>query len=121
MGHRDRQSLGASGAISGVMAWWCIECHKRGAQLVIQDQKVSPILFWALYVATDLSGLLQLGVVQQLLNSYMDRLVGEKKEVEGQTDSGKKKRRSEVGYDAHLGGAMTGFLWQLPSLLLRKR
>jgi membrane associated rhomboid family serine protease len=113
---QSRASLGASGAISGVMAWWCIECFKRGEELVFNDHRVSPLVFWAAYVAIDLSGMLRLGAAQKVLNSYLDKLVGHKEE------EGKGKPRGEVGsgnvgYDAHIGGAIAGLLWQLPSLL----
>ena len=108
---RKLPSLGASGAISGVMAWWCIECFKRGKKLVFNDHRVSPLVFWAAYVAIDLSGMLRLGAAQKVLNSYLDKLVGHKEE------EGKGKPRGEVGYDAHIGGAIAGLLWQLPSLL----
>jgi membrane associated rhomboid family serine protease len=114
---RKLPSLGASGAISGVMAWWCIECFKRGEELVFNDDhRVSPLVFWAAYVAIDLSGMLRLGAAQKVLNSYLDKLVGHKEE------EGKGKPRGEVGsgnvgYDAHIGGAIAGLLWQLPSLL----
>ena len=33
----------------------------------------------------------------------------------------KKRPRGEVGYDAHLGGAIAGILWHVPSLLAVKR
>ena len=108
---RELPSLGASGAISGVMAWWCIECFKRGKKLVFNDHRVSPLVFWAAYVAIDLSGMLRLGAAQKVLNSYLDKLVGHKEE------EGKGEPRGEVGYDAHIGGAIAGLLWQLPSLL----
>lgn len=108
---RELPSLGASGAISGVMAWWCIECCKRGKKLVFNDHRVSPLVFWAAYVAIDLSGMLRLGAAQKVLNSYLDKLVGHKEE------EGKGEPRGEVGYDAHIGGAIAGLLWQLPSLL----
>ena len=104
-------SLGASGAISGVMAWWCIECFKRGNKFVFNDHRVSPLVFWATYVAIDFSGMLRLGAAQKVLNSYLDKLVGHKEE------EGKGKPRGAVGYDAHIGGAIAGLLWQLPSLL----
>jgi membrane associated rhomboid family serine protease len=99
-------SLGASGAISGVMAWWCIECFKRGKKFVINNHRVSPLVFWATYVAIDLSGMLRLGAAQNVLY----KLVGHKRKGEP---------RGEVGYDAHIGGAIAGLLWQMPSLLLR--
>ena len=39
-----------------------------------------------------------------------------------QEDGEEKKRpRGEVGYDAHLGGAIAGMLWHVPSLLAVKR
>ena len=104
-------SLGASGAISGVFAWWCIECFKRGEEFVFNDRRVSPLMLWAAYVAIDLSGMLRLGAAQKVLNLYRDKLVGHKKEEE------KGKPRGEVGYDAHIGGAIAGLLWQMPSLL----
>ena len=104
-------SLGASGAISGVFAWWCIECFKRGEEFVLNDRRVSPLMFWAAYVAIDLSGMLRLGAAQKVLNLYLDKLVGHKKDEE------KDKPRGEVGYDAHIGGAIAGLLWQMPSLL----
>jgi len=31
------------------------------------------------------------------------------------------KPRGEVGYDAHIGGAVAGLLWQVPSLLFGSR
>jgi membrane associated rhomboid family serine protease len=99
-------SLGASGAISGVMAWWCIECFKRGKEFVFNDHRVSPLVFWAAYVAIDLSGMLRLGAAQKVLY----KLVGHTR---------KDEPRGEVGYDAHIGGAIAGLLWQMPSLLLR--
>ena len=114
-----RFSLGASGAISGVMAWYCIECFKRGVAFEVKGQQVSPLLFWALYVAIDVSGLLRLGMVQSLLSRYLDRLMGAREKNE-EGDDGKpgrsaasKKAKGEVGYDAHLGGALAGLLWQV--------
>ena len=68
-------------------------------------------MFWAAYVAIDLSGMLRLGAAQKVLNLYLDKLVGHKKDEE------KDKPRGEVGYDAHIGGAIAGLLWQMPSLL----
>ena len=81
--------------------------------LVFNDHRVSPLVFWAAYVAIDLSGMLRLGAAQKVLNSYLDKLVGHKEE------EGKGEPRGEVGYDAHIGGAIAGLLWQMPSLLLR--
>lgn len=116
-GHATRQGLGASGAISGVMAWLCIECYRRGQTFVFRGRSVSPLWFWALYVAIDLLGLLRLGLVQQVATAYLDQMMGR-----AQEDGEEKKRpRGEVGYDAHLGGAIAGMLWHVPSLLAVKR
>ena len=116
-GHANRQGLGASGAISGVMAWLCIECYRRGQTFVFRGRSVSPLWFWALYVAIDLLGLLRLGLVQQVATAYLDQMMGT-----AQEDGEEKKRpRGEVGYDAHLGGAIAGMLWHVPSLLAVKR
>ena len=104
-------SLGASGAISGVLTWWCIQCFKRGDKLVFNDRTVSPLMFWAMYVAIDLSGLLRLGAAQKVLDSCLNKLTGHEKE------EGNITPRGEVGYDAHIGGAVAGLLWQMPSLL----
>eukprot|EP00900_Chrysochromulina_parva_P013573 jgi/Chrpa1/22216/Chrysochromulina_OHIO_Genome00023035-RA len=49
------------------MAWWCIECFKRGKKFVFNDHRVSPLVFWAAYVAIDLSGMLRLGAAQKVL------------------------------------------------------
>ena len=115
--HANRQGLGASGAISGVMAWFCIECYRRGQTFVFRGRSVSPLWFWALYVAIDLLGLLRLGLVQQVATAYLDQMMGT-----AQEDGEEKKRpRGEVGYDAHLGGAIAGMLWHVPSLLAVKR
>ena len=112
--------LGASGAISGVMAWWCIECFKRGHSLVMNGMTVSPLLFWALYVAIDLSGLMRLGKAQQVLTALLHRMAGhEGKAQDGGTAD--KNRVAQVGYDAHIGGAIAGLVWQAPSLLMRQR
>ena len=114
--------LGASGAISGVMAWWSIELVKRGQYLVFGDRKVSPLLFWALYVAIDATGLLRLGALQKVLTAFLQQLIamnGGKEKDEKKAESS--RPRGEVGYDAHLGGALAGVLWQAPSLLWRVR
>ena len=116
---KARFSLGASGAISGVMAWYCIECFKRGATFEVNGQQVSPLLFWALYVAMDVSGLLRLGMVQSLLSRYLDGLMGAREKDEKSDDgevgssAASKMAKAEVGYDAHLGGALAGLLWQV--------
>ena len=113
--------LGASGAISGVMAWWSIELVKRGQYLVFGDRKVSPLLFWALYVAIDATGLLRLGAAQKLLTAFLQQLTATNggKETKDEVKAEASRPRGEVGYDAHLGGALAGVLWQAPSLLWR--
>ena len=70
-------------------------------------------------MAIDVSGLLRLGMVQSLLSRYLDRLMGAREKNE-EGDDGKpgrsaasKKAKGEVGYDAHLGGALAGLLWQV--------
>ena len=99
------------------MAWFCIECFKRGATFEVNGQQVSPLLFWALYVAIDVSGLLRLGMVQSLLSRYLDGLMGAREKNKEGDDAGRsaasKKAKGEVGYDAHLGGALAGLLWQI--------
>ena len=115
-----RQSLGASGAISGVMAWWCLECFKRGHSFQISGRSVSPLLFWMLYVAVDLSGMLRLGAVQKLMETTLEQMVSNEEKAktkDGRADVAK----PEVGYDAHLGGAIAGLLWHLPTLFVRRR
>lgn len=106
----DGEALGASGAISGVMAWWCIELYKRGLTIHINDKSVSPLLFWLLYVGIDTSGLLQLGAVRALLEFFLTKLYGSSAE-EG--DKEKTAQKSQVGYDAHIGGALAGVLWHV--------
>ena len=119
---RSRMSLGASGAISGVMAWWCIECFKRGKSFVVKGRSISPLIVWALYVAIDASGLFKLGLVQSFLSRYLDELMGARQDDKVKERSAvpaAKKPPGEVGYDAHIGGAFAGVLWQAPSLLVR--
>ena len=111
----DLPSLGASGAISGVITWWCIQCFKRGDELVLNDRTISPLVFWAAYVAVDMSGLLRLGAAQKVLDAYLNNLLGHEEEEDND------KPRGEVGYDAHIGGAVAGLLWQVPSLLFGSR
>ena len=115
----DRESLGASGAISGVMAWWCIECFKRGHELEFNGRRVSPIFMWLLYVAIDASGLLRLPAVQTFFQGMLSELLGEKRDKKDKKDSKEseevnEKAGGEIGYDAHIGGALAGLLWQSP-------
>ena len=83
---------------------------------MINEREVSPLLLWMLYVATDLTGLMRLGWVQRLLKICLDSLLNAKEE-----DEQKDEIKSEVGYDAHVGGAIAGVLWQLPSLFVKRR
>ena len=91
--------LGASGAISGVMAWWSFELTKRGQVLVIGDRKVSPLLFWALYVAIDATGLLRLGAVQKVLTGFLQQLIA----MNGGKEIRMKRRASLRGLAAKSG------------------
>jgi membrane associated rhomboid family serine protease len=121
VGHHNRQGLGASGAISGVMAWYCIESFKRGHNFMVNGREVSPLWFWALYVAIDLLGLLRLGLVQKVVETYLGQLMGSSKD-DAKEDEGGRRPRGEVGYDAHLGGAIAGLLWHLiPSVVCMPR
>ena len=71
-----------------------------------------------LFVFKNISlGLLRLGLVQQIAAAYLDQMMGgARDDVEE-----KKRPRGEVGYDAHLGGAIAGVLWHVPPLLAVKR
>ena len=113
------ESLGASGPISGVLVWWCIECHKRRSfPLVLNGRKVHPLWFWMLYVAIDISGLLQLGTIEAILTSIFDEYLGEGSNEESAEQIRKiKKLKGPIGYDAHIGGALAGALWQVAPVL----
>ena len=74
---------------------------------MFNGRTVSPLVFWAMYVAIDLSGLLRLGAAQKVLDSYLSKLMGQEE------DEGNDRPNAEVGYEAHIGGAVAGLLWQV--------
>ena len=112
-----RESLGASGAIAGLMSYWALECHRKRVVLKIQNHNVSPLLWWGLYAAIDMTGLLQYGKLQNVLKSTLDILFvndddeNEKNKRKDENNKQEnKKLRDTIAYDAHIGGALAGIL-----------
>ena len=93
--NRATGSLGASGAISGVMAWWCIECAKRGSTLTFDGREMHPLWFWVLHVAIVVSGLLRVGKVQAMLISILEGEPSEGNDSSGRDRENNKKKEKE--------------------------
>ena len=120
----NRESLGASGAISGVLAWWSIECAKRGSNLEFNGKTIPPLWFWMLYVAIDMSGLLQLGKLQAIFAAgLLEEELGagtKDKEDEEEEEEKKSKPKGPIGCDAHVGGALAAVLWHTIPLVKKR-
>jgi membrane associated rhomboid family serine protease len=112
-GGRGSESLGASGAVNGVVAWWCIQNCKMGKKISFHnDKRIDPLLFWVLFVAIDASGLLRLGFAKSVFESVLGKLVG-LSDTDTEPKMKKKEQKDNIGHGAHLGGALGGALFHV--------
>jgi membrane associated rhomboid family serine protease len=103
-------SLGASGAISGVISWVCLHTWKRGRSILISGEKVDPLMLLLLYVSGDLSGLFRSSTLWWIYKLLDEELLGGENfsSVRHEKDDGPKEG---VGYAAHIGGMLGGALF----------
>mmetsp|Transcript_27958 Transcript_27958/g.36180 ORF Transcript_27958/g.36180 Transcript_27958/m.36180 type:complete len:303 (+) Transcript_27958:1-909(+) len=124
-------SLGASGAISGVIAYVCM-LHKESGYVETDDGKEVPLIYWFVgYVLSDVAGLLREdtlletskliveGDIRGALSYVSSSVVKRLNPIESENESGTSERENIenlVGYDAHLGGVLGGIIFHLVSV-----
>jgi membrane associated rhomboid family serine protease len=103
-------SLGASGAINGVISWVCLHAWKSGRGILISGEKVDPLMLLLLFVSGDLSGLLRSSKLWQIYRLLEEEVLGgeSSSSVKHDKDDGPKEG---VGYAAHIGGMLGGALF----------
>ena len=121
MKSKATHGLGASGAISGIMAYWCCESaaakgrRHQWSSLIIFGNEVPPSIALLSHILTDMAGLFR---SKTFLNAAEYITLEDEVTVAGLFRSlflreGKSDREiSEgIGYDAHLGGSLGGLLF----------
>lgn len=120
-------SLGASGAISGVIAFACLD--PQHCSITIGDVTVNPLLFLVSFILADAGGLLRLEVLvliaEQLQQGDVDEAIATffshvlrrsfKQDADDDNveddDEGNVEIDQTIGYSAHIGGSMGGILF----------
>jgi membrane associated rhomboid family serine protease len=103
-------SLGASGAISGVISWVCLHTWKRGRSISISGEKVNPLMLLLLYVSGDLSGLFRSSTLWWIHKLLDEEILGGEKFSSARHDKDDGPKEG-VGYAAHIGGMLGGALF----------
>jgi membrane associated rhomboid family serine protease len=103
-------SLGASGAISGVISWVCLHTWKRGRSILISGEKVDPLMLLLLYVSGDLSGLFRSSSLWRTYKLLEEEVLGEESVSSAKHDKDDGPKEG-IGYAAHLGGMLGGALF----------
>lgn len=117
-----KSGLGASGAITGVVSWWCFSMNLvDGRALTVKGKKVNPLVVLLIYVLQDALGLFRLNgtevhpsLVTLLVQLVKDEFGLDMGELGLETDNHKQdknKPKEHVGYAAHIGGYLGGMIF----------
>jgi membrane associated rhomboid family serine protease len=128
-GEEAKFGLGASGAISGVMACVCLSQYYGQTLMSVGDSEVPLNVLWLVgYVLSDVAGLLQQRTLMKVSNLVIDGHTDEavdlivnkifsinKDEEPEKSDEEDHHEKGyidkSIGYDAHLGGALGGVMF----------
>jgi len=125
MKSKATHGLGASGAISGIMAYWCCEsaaAKGRGGRrhqwssLIICGNEVTPSIALLSHILTDMAGLFR---SKTFLNAAEYITLEDEVTVAGllhslflrEEEKSDREISEGIGYDAHLGGSLGGLLF----------
>jgi hypothetical protein len=130
-----RYALGASGAISGVIACVCLSQYYTGAYMPVGNQMDIPLnVWWIGYVLSDVAGLFRQetlmkvsklvleGRTDEAIGDVVETLFGNRESQQQEQDKSSSDVLEEdkndkghidksVGYDLHLGGALGGAMF----------
>ena len=121
MKSKATHGLGASGAISGIMAYWCCESaaakgrRHQWSSLIICGNEVTPSIALLSHILTDMAGLFR---SKTFLNAAEYITLEDEVTVAGllhslflREEKSDREISEGIGYDAHLGGSLGGLLF----------